>query len=423
MSPLSVRRALATLSSFAVAGAVVFIAPASADAATYRAFGGSGHGSEATFGTVINSGRTAYQTLCTTRSGVTKSNHTAAATRPSLGTIGAQTTTVQSKKSGSTESSITTASTAATNLLPGLLPGGIIQASTIVSKSTVSHNSSGYHAVGTTTLVGLKVMGIARDNTPAKNTTIQLPGFGKLVLNEQSTSTSFGDHTMGVNGLRLVLTAGNAAGLPAGQVVISRASSSLHSPTHNRAFGEAYGTRVQVGGLLSSGPTAARVYLPCGGSNGATRTNGVTSTNSQAGAVTTGAAASTAKSTDTATATTSTTTSGITGGINFLAGIVTADSATAKAATTRKGTTVTRSSSGTTITNLRINGTPVTIPSGANRTINIAGVGTLYLHRVITESSGLHVYALQLVLSTAQGTLPGGAVLSVGSAQSGVSYH
>jgi hypothetical protein len=418
MSPLTIRRALAALSSFAIAGTVAFIAPTPADAATYRAYGGSGHGSEATFGSVINTGRTAYQTLCTTRSGVTKSNHTAAATLPGLGSIGAQTTTVQSKKSGATESSITAASTAGTNLLSGL-----IQATAIVSRATVSHNSTGYHPSGTTSFVGLKVLGIPRSNTPAKNTTILLPGIGKVVLNEQSTSTSFGDHTMAVNGLHLTVNAINTAGLPAGHLIISRASSSLHSPTNNRAFGEAYGTRVQLGGLLSSGPTAARVYLPCGGSNGVTRTNGISSTNSQASAVTTGAAASTAKSTDTATATTATTSSGITGGINLLAGIVTADAATAKATTTRKGTTVTRSSSGTTIANLKINGTPVTIPSGANRTVNIAGVGTLYLHRVINESSGLHVYALQLVLSSAQGALPSGAVLTVGSAQSGVSYH
>jgi hypothetical protein len=417
MSPLSVRRALATLSSFAVAGAVAFIAPASADAATYRAFGGSGHGSEATFGTVINTGRTAYQTLCTTRSGVTKSNHTAAATRPSLGTIGAQTTTVQSKKSGSTESSITTASTAATNLL-----GGLIQATAITSQATVSHNSTGYHPAATTTFVGLTVYGVARAAHPAKNTTIPLPGIGKVVLNEQSTSTSFGDHTMAVNALHLTVNAVNTAGLSAGQLVISRASSSLHSPTHNRAFGEAYGTRVQVGGLLSSGPTAARVYLPCGGSNSVTRTNGVTSTNSQANAVTTGAAASTAKSTDTATTTTATTTSGITGGINFLAGVVTADAATAKATTTRKGTTLTRSSSGTTITNLSVGGIAVPI-TGNSQTVPVPGVGTLYIHRVINESSGLHVYALQLELGTAQGDLPVGAVLTVGSAQSGVSYH
>jgi hypothetical protein len=337
---------------------------------------------------------------------------------PILGTIGAQTTTVQSKKSGATQSSIMTSSTAQTNLL-----GGIIRATSIVSQSTVSHDSTGYHTKGTTTLVGLNVLGVPVSNSPSKNKTIQLPGLGNLVLNEQTTSTSFGDHTMGVNGLRLILTAGNTAGLPAGQLIISRASSSLHAPTHNRAFGEAYGTRVQVGGLLSSGPTAARVYLPCGGSNGATRTNGVTSTNSQASAATTGAAASTAKSTDTSNATTATTTSGITGGISLLAGVVTADAATAKATTTRKGTTLTRSSAGTTIANLKIKGKSVTIPSGANRTINIAGVGTLYLHRVVSESSGLHVYALQLVLSTAQLGLPVGAVVTVGSAQSGVSYH
>ena len=59
----------------------------------------------------------------------------------------------------------------------------------------------------------------------------------------------------------------------------------------------------------------------------------------------------------------------------------------------------------------------------ANTRINIAGVGTLYLRRSIWNSSGVQVYALQLVLSTAQGGLPAGAVVTAGVAHSGVRYH
>ena len=107
----------------------------------------------------------------------------------------------------------------------------------------------------------------------------------------------------------------------------------------------------------------------------------------------------------------------------MLGGVVTADAVTAKSSTTRKGTSVYRSSVGTSIADLRINGNPVTIAVNANTRINIAGVGTLYLRRSIWSDTGLQVYALQLELSTTQGGLPAGAVITAGAAQSGVNYH
>ena len=132
-----------------------------------------------------------------------------------------------------------------------------------------------------------------------------------------------------------------------------------------------------------------------------------------------GVASTTAKSTDSATATNATTSATI-ADVNLLGGVVTADAVTAKASTTRKGTSLYRSSAGTSIANLEINGNPVTITIKPNTRINIAGVGTLYLRRSIWNSTGFEVYALQLVLSTAQGGLPAGAVVTAGYAQSGV---
>jgi hypothetical protein len=82
-----------------------------------------------------------------------------------------------------------------------------------------------------------------------------------------------------------------------------------------------------------------------------------------------------------------------------------------------------RSSAGTTIADLRINGNPVTITIRPNTRVNILGVGILHLRRSHLEESGLEVYALQLVLSSAQGGLPAGAVVTVGAAQAGVRYH
>ncbi len=192
-----------------------------------------------------------------------------------------------------------------------------------MAKATVTLNTSGYTQKGETTFVGLKVGGVAvPDLTPAPNTEIPLLGLGKLILNQQGTLNQFGLHSQGVNGLRLILEPRRTpAGLPAGELVISYALASLHSPTFRRAYGSAYATKVQVGDVVQSGASAA-VNLPCGGSSGVTRTNNLAGANVP-GVLTGGAAVTTAKSTDSSTSTNATTTARITN-VNLLGGVVTA---------------------------------------------------------------------------------------------------
>ena len=397
MFPHVVRRVLAAISSLAIAGTIAIALPTSADAAASRAYGGSAYGSSGKFGNVISLGRTANQPFCTTASNVSRSNNTGAVTLAGLGTIGAQVTKVQSVKSGSTQSSITTSKTAGVNLLSGAVVFTAIEA-----KATVTLNSSGYTQSGKTTFVGLKIGGITvPDVTPAPNTEIPLLGFGKVILNQQGTLNQFGLHSQGVNGLRLIISnPANPAGLPTGEIVISYALASLHSPAFRRAYGVAYATKIQVGDVVQSGASAA-VNLPCGGSSGVTRTNNLAGVNLP-GVLTVGAGTTTAKSTDSATSTNAKTTAQI-GAVNLLNGVVTADAIKAVSSTTKKGSTYTRSSTGTQILDLRINGNPVTIDLDPNTSIPIAGIGTLYVRRSTWSSTGLDVIALQLVLGSAQG--------------------
>ena len=414
MFPQVVRRGLAALSSLAIAGTIATALPTSADAAAARAYGGSAYGSSGKLGNVINLGRTANQPFCTTASNVSRSNNTGAVTLAGLGTIGAQVTKTQSVKSGSTQSSITTSKTAGVNLLSGAVIFTAIEA-----KATVTLNSSGYTQSGKTTFVGLKIGGITiPDVTPAPNTEVPLLGFGKVILNQQGTLNQFGLHSQGVNGLRLIISnPSNPAGLPTGEIVISYALASLHSPAFRRAYGVAYATKIQVGDVIQSGASAA-VNLPCGGSSGVTRTNNLAGVNLP-GVLTVGAGTTTARSTDSAASTNARTTAQI-GAVNLLSGVVTADAIKAVSSTTKQGSTYTRSSAGTSIVDLRINGNPVTINLGPNTTIPIAGVGNLYVRRSTWSSTGLDVIALQLVLGSPQGSLPAGAVVTAGFAQSGV---
>lgn len=257
------------------------------------------------------------------------------------------------------------------------------------------------------------------DATPATNAEIAIPAVGKVILNQQSSSGAFKSHTQTVTGLRLIVSTATRA-LPAGRASIAYAQASLSSPTFARAYGNAYATQIRAGKVLNSGPTAI-VHLPCGGSNGATRANNIAGVGPLGTAFKAGVATTTARSTDSASAETNVTTTARIANVNLWTGWSPPMSSGRKASTTRKGTSLIRTSAGTTITDLEIDGKNVTVRAGSNQRIGIAGVGNLYVRRVTVDSSGLRVYALQLVLTRETEELPVGTVINVGAAKAGVS--
>jgi hypothetical protein len=408
------RRALAALTSLVVAGGIAVALPMSAEAVTYRAYGASTYGTSAKFGNILTLGRTANQPMCTTRPGTIRENKTAGADLKQLGKVGAQTTRVESKQSGSTQTTIATSTTAGVNLLSGL-----ITASAIEAKATVTKTASGYTRIGSTRLVGLKVAGVTINANPAANTKIALPlGVGTLIINEQGKTSDFGNYTQGTNGLRLLLNQGALPGLPTGQLVVSYALASLHEPTHARPYGNAYATQVKVGDLLSSGPSAL-VDLPCGGTSSATRTNNIAGLDLPGDLLDVGAATTTAKSVDGASATSAITTATI-AGVNLLDGLITADAITSRAHTTRRGSTITRSSEGSSLANLEINGKPVLNIKANTKIVLPGGVGNVYLRSSVWDDNGFKVTALRIELLQDVDGFDAGTVIEVGVAQSGV---
>jgi hypothetical protein len=413
MSPVG-RRVVAAFSSLVVAGTVAIALPTAAEAVTYRAYGASTYGSSAKFGNVLTLGRTANQPMCTTRPGTVRTNSTASADLKALGSLGAQNTRVESVQSGTTQSTIATSRTAGLNLLSGL-----ITASAIEAKATVTKTTSGYTRIGSTKLVGLKVAGVTIDANPAANTKIALPlGIGTLIINEQGKTSDFGNYTQGTNGLRLLLNQGALPGLPTGQLVVSYALASLHEPTHARPYGNAYATQVKVGDLLSSGPSAL-VDLPCGGTSSATRTNNIAGLDLPGDLLDVGAATTTAKSVDGASATAAITTAQI-AGVDLLDGLITADAITSRAHTTRRGSTITRSSEGSSLLNLRINNQPILNVKANTKIALPAGIGTVFLRSSVWDDNGFKVTALRIELLKDFEGFDAGTVIEVGVAQSGV---
>lgn len=407
------RIATATLSLTLVAGVAATLPAAAATPPTFVAAGGSGYASSVAVGSVAKSGKTAYQTMCTTSSTYNQTNDTAKLDLGlTLGYIGAASTTTTSTSPSAARTATVSTDTAATRLLTGL-----ISADTITSGATVKKGSSSYVKTGGSVFVGLKIAGLPITAKPAPNTTISIPGVATVLLNGQSTLTQYGDTRLNVTAMKVTLLSGNTLGLPAGTIVIGSSTATLHNPTYNRAYGSAYGTQIDVGGVVKSGPTAA-VNLPCGGTAGSTMVNNLVSV-SVPGVLSVGTLVDKGTSTDTSTQT-AVVTQSTTGAVNVLDGVITADAITTKASAARTSSGLTLGSTGTQLVNLKINGKLVTATVEENTGIDIAGVGTLTLRKTVRNSSSIQVYALQLKLNTATAGLLSGTTITVGAAKAGV---
>jgi hypothetical protein len=403
--PRSSRRAAALL-----CGALITTTSPALAAGTSNGYAGHAYGSTVKLGSSLSSGKSAYETLCTNKTGASHSDKTAAVTIPQLGTIGAVTTHVSSKKlkSGAVES-VSTTQTGATSLL-----AGAIHVKAIDTRAVVKRVGNHYTHSGATTFVGLTVAGVPVPSAPSVAQPLSVPSLGSIVFNRQRAATSGGTHSFTVTAFTLTIDGVNTLGLPDGKVVIGQSAASLHSPVHRMAYGSAYGTAINLGGVVKSGRTAP-AYLPCGGS-----TKTVTNTSASGAvpmALSGGVVTSKAVSTDSAKRTTATTQSRI-ANISLGGGMVTASAITAHARAVRTDSEVTTSSAGTTVGDLTVNGTSE--PANKATTQSIPGLGTLYVDRVVKTKTGIRVYALELVLSAPLGGLASGADIIIGAARAGV---
>lgn len=405
-SPTS--RVLSALCAGTAAGLSLAL-PAGAATPTYVPGSGSAYGSYAAVGSV-QSGTTSPVSLCTTKGPDERSNSTGAVNLAGIGTIGAVTTRTSTNVLLGTRSTVSSTSTAGVNLL-----GGLVQASAITTRATVSRTATGTTTTkGETTFAGLRVGGVAVSATPKANTTLTIADVATVQLNTQVGADS---QSFTVTGLRVNLLSGNRLRLATGTVIVGRSVASTGAPVHHLPYGNAYATQVDVAGKVTSGRTAA-VGLPCGGSYGKTLTNRLAAV-SVPRVLTTGAGTSTAASTDSATSTSATTSNTI-ASVRLLDGLVTLKGVTTRANAVRTATGVTTSSTGTSVTGLQVRGTSVTVGTGENAKVSLAGIGTLTVRGTTRTSTGITVHAAELTLDTAVAGLSKGTVLTVGSSAAGV---
>ncbi|GAB2579775.1 choice-of-anchor P family protein [Microlunatus antarcticus] len=396
------------------AAAVTLTVALPAQAATFNPSGGSAYATTASVGTLVNLGKTSYVPLCTTKTPDSVSSNTAALDLGGLlGNVGAATTTVSTSETSKAKKAEAVTEVAGTSLL-----AGIIQADAITSTATVTKDSKGYDTSGSSVFVNLKIAGLPIKASPKKNTTVKVPGVATVELNAQDSSSGSAGYKAGTAAIRVTLLKNNTLGLPTGKIVVGGANASMQKTTHALPYGNAYGTQLNVASIVGSGKTAA-VTLPCGGSAGKTRTNSISSV-SAPGVLKVGAVKSTGKSTDSSSSTKAATSSSV-AKVNLLDGVVTLDAVNASATATRKKGKVETSSSGTKIAGLKINGKKISVDVKENTQIDIAGIGTLYLRKVVKTGVSTTVVGVQLVLNTDTLGLKSGTTLTVGYAKAGVS--
>ncbi len=283
------------------------------------------------------------------------------------------------------------------------LLNGLIKATAVRAQSNTTRTLTGFSSdAAGSTFTSLTIAGVPRAATAPANTVVYLAGFGFVVLNSQGTTTTATSRYFQVAAMVVVINQPNSLNIPVGtNVTVARANSGLVGPVSSTLAGVAYGTSANLlNNTLTSGPTFPAT-MPCQG------TNGLESANTGAGVnvpnvLVSGTIKNTAKGTNTATSANGRLTSTVQSA-NVLAGLVNASVIKADVTVTKNALgAVAVSDSGSSFASLSVSGRPLINANVApNTSIQIAGLGTLWLHRVIKTANSVEVRMIQLIVTQA----------------------
>jgi hypothetical protein len=385
-----------------ILGLAIVCGFASAGFATETGFllSAGAYGTRLNVGNLIKSGPTALSSVgggCGTTQVPAHSDNTAATLNlpPEVVTGAIDTSADLALSLGGTLRATATADTHDIALL-----GGLIIAAEVKAVSTTTHDTTGFHrSAAGSELVGAVIDGNAITIQPAPNTRIDLAGIGHVVLNEQTkTSDCFT-----VNMIHVFVTQANVVinnvSIPVGtQIIVSHAISCLSGPGFSGTLdGSAYGTKANVGNIIISGPTA-QVGLGCLGTDGVLKQNEILQVQVP-NLFSVGDVVDTAQGTVNATSATGETTSTIQA-INVLSNLVKANLVKADAHASKVNGALSFSDSGSSFIGLSVKGfANINDNVAPNTKITIAGLGTLWLHRVIRTSHSIEVRMIELIIT------------------------
>ena len=380
-----------------VSGLAIGLAPAAqadtAAAAQRFSYLGYAYGSTAFVGNNVKVGRSAVSVLgCTTKAGIRHTNTVASVNAKPTITTGNIFTSASSLANP-------TASRVTSEVHNSNLLGGAIKADTVKSVSTTSRQSGAFKlSAQGTTFLNLVVGGQRIGSTPGPNTRVNLAGLGYAIINQQIKQVTTTSARFTVIGIHVFVTEANNLGVEKGtQIIIANAGSGLAGPVAGLLDGKAYATSVTVGNTVRSGPSAL-VIVPCEGTKGNVKTNNIISVNVP-NIVTVGSGETTAQGTVGASVSTSKTTATVKTA-NLLNSVVAASLVKAVAQASTNGTTNTFSDAGSGFGSLTVQGHPeIGADVARNTKVTLAGLGTLYLHRVIKTANSIEVRMIELIIT------------------------
>jgi len=361
---------------------------------------------------IVNAGPSAVSKLCTESTGVTNSNDVAGVSLPNILSTGAIDTSVASTAGSNSTASTATSNVTGINVLTGTITADAIKSvsSSISTSGTYSTSSNG------TLFTNVNVLGVAISANVAPNTRINLPGLGYVILNQQISDVTASSARLTVNGVHVFVTTANSLNLPVGAELIVAHAESDTLANITLIHGLGYGSSLTAAGILDSGRTAV-VTLGCTGTSGQLHQNDVTGVVIP-GVLGTGELHTTAQGSVTATGTMGQVTATV-DGTNLLSGLLTATAIKAVANGSDSMAAIDLNSTGSGFVDLSVTGHPeIGANPPPNTKVQIAGLGTLWLHRVIRTPDSIQVRMVELIVNAGNALgLPIGADLRLSVAE------
>lgn len=417
MSPRTITRVVATAASVALT-TTFFMTPAAtaADVQYFYAANAAGHYVDV-LGGVVEDGPSASSQIHTTSVPLENSNTLAGADIAKLLHVEAiSTSNATSAIDGGTQVTAT-AKAADVRLFDGR-----IRLNAVTTTSTVKVVNGIASFSGQSELLGLVVNGKKIPVTVSPNTTIEIPGLAKVVIN-QTAGENLSDAGAKVRAAALEVTLLKDVGDYQKNTVIvltpTSASASPDRPSDGSPLqGIAYALQATatVGDAVKiyAGPFA-RLQLPAGGTAGNSIEKSTVRVNvpNIAKADVLGSTVEGTRDPEKSAAEVSSRAASV----NLLNGAITVDAVKSTAKVNRAATASQSTTEGiVTIVGLKIGGKPVNIDPKPNTSIDILGLGTLVLNQQIKTSTGIIVRALDLEIGAKGKKLPVGAHLQVATA-------
>lgn len=417
MSPRTITRIVATTASVALTTTFFGTQPATgADVQYFYAGSAAGHYVNVLGGTVED-GPSASSQLRTTTVPASTSNTLAGADIAKLLHVEAISTDVSTSAVEGGSQVTSTAKAADVRLFDGRIR---LNAVTTTSTAKVVNGIASFSSQSE--LLGLVVNGKRIPVSVSPNTTIEIPGLAKVVINQtKGENLSDAGAKVAAAGLEVTLLKDVGSYQKNTVVVVTPTEASVNpdrpddgSPLTGIAY--ALQATVTVGDAVKvyAGPFA-RLQLAAGGTAGKPIEKSTVRVNVPSvakadvlGTTVVGSRDPSKSSGETSARATS---------INLFNGAITADvvKSTAKASRTA-GASQSTTEGTTTLVGLKIGGKPINIDPQPNTSIDILGLGTLTLNQQIKSPTGIIVRALDLEITAEGKKLPVGAHLQVATA-------